>query len=72
MIKRRTLLLLLFLYLLIQARIVFADTGPKPTMEFTFTGEPVTVVSGVMYECDQYDCSDAALLEEMGVPRISL
>jgi hypothetical protein len=64
--KRGTLLVLLFLYLLVPARIVFADTGPKPTMEFTFTGEAVTVVSGVLYECDQYDCSDAAPLEEVG------
>jgi hypothetical protein len=66
MTKRRTLLLLLFLYLFVPARIVFADTGPKPTMEFTFTGEAVTVVSGVLYECDQYDCSAAAPLEEVG------
>ena len=64
--KRSALFLLLFFYLLVPARIVFADTGPKPTMEFTFKGEPVTVVSGVMYECDQYDCSDAAPLVEVG------
>ena len=39
-------------------------------MEFVFkqelTGEQVTIVSGVLYECDQPDCSDAAALEELG------
>jgi hypothetical protein len=51
-------------------RVVSADTGPKPTMEFEFeselTGEPVTIVSGILYECDQPDCSDAAPLEQLG------
>jgi hypothetical protein len=48
----------------------FADTGPKPTMEFTFkqeaSGEPLTIVSGILYECDQPDCSDAAPLQQLG------
>lgn len=62
--------MLLFLQLFFPAHIAFADTGPKPTMEFTFnqelTGEPLTIVSGILYECDQPDCSDAAPLEEVG------
>ena len=62
--------LLLGLQLILPVRLVFADTGPKPTMEFVFiqelTGEPLRIVSGILYECDQPDCSDAAPLEEVG------
>ena len=47
-----------------------ADTGPKRTMEFEFvqenTGQSVTIVSGVLYECVQPDCSDAAPLQPGG------
>lgn len=64
------LLLLLSLQMLVPVHEVLADTGPKPTMEFTFkqelTGEPLTIVSGILYECDQPDCSDAAPLEDVG------
>jgi hypothetical protein len=53
-----------------------ADTGPKPTMTFQFqqamTGEPpLTIVSGILYECDQSDCSDAQPLEEAGPQRFA-
>jgi hypothetical protein len=61
---------LLCLQLFLPVHITFADTGPKPTMEFTFnqeqTSEPLTIVSGILYECDQPDCSDAAPLEDVG------
>lgn len=46
-----------------------ADTGPKPSMEFTFTGTEAEIISGILYECDQSDCSDAAPLEEVGPQR---
>jgi hypothetical protein len=59
-------LLLLLICTLLPTSIVLADTGPKPSMGFTFTGEPVAIVSGILYECDQSDCSDAAPLEELG------
>lgn len=66
-------LVLLFLQLLLPVQIALADTGPKPTMDFAFqqelTGEPVTITSGILYECDQPDCSDAAALEEAGPQR---
>jgi len=62
--------LLLCLQLLLPVRLVFADTGPKPTMEFTFnqelTGQILTIISGILYECDQPDCSDGAPLKEVG------
>src|SRR5690348_16932753 len=59
------------LLLLLPAQSAVADTGPKPRMDFQFqqemTGEPpVTIVSGILYECDRKDCSDAAPIEEVG------
>lgn len=65
------LLFFLSVIVLLPTRAVLADTGPKPTMEFEFqqemTGElPVTIASGILYECNQLDCSDAAPLEEGG------
>jgi len=66
----KRLLLLICLLMFLPAHIVLADTGPKPTMDFEFkqelAGEPVTIVSGVLYECDQSDCSDGAPIEEVG------
>ena len=54
---------------------VRADTGPKPQMEFQFrqevSGERLTITSGILYECDQPDCSDAAPLEELGPQRFT-
>jgi hypothetical protein len=42
-------------------------------MDFVFQQElstgQVTITSGTLYECEQSDCSDAALLEEMGPQR---
>ena len=67
------LLTFLLIQLLLPAQIVLADTGPKPTMEFEFqqelAGEQVTIVAGILYECDQPDCSDAAPLQEGGPQR---
>jgi hypothetical protein len=52
-----------------------ADTGPKPTMDFSFqqelSGDRVTIVSGTLYECDQPDCSDAAPLQQLGPQRFT-
>ncbi len=66
--------LLVFTFLFIPLSNVHADTGPKPEMEFTFideNGEPSTlkIESGILYECDQPDCTDAMPLEEMGPQR---
>lgn len=58
--------LLLLLLTLPPTFTVLADTGPKPTMEFNFTGADVTIVSGILYECDQSDCSDAEPIEDVG------
>jgi hypothetical protein len=67
----KLLVSLLSLLMLFPAQVVLADTGPKPSMDFQFrqemTGEPpLAIASGVLYECDQPDCSDAAPLEEGG------
>lgn len=61
---------LFLLQVLIPARSALADTGPKPSMEFQFQqevpGESLTIASGILYECEQSDCSDAAPIEEVG------
>ncbi|HEU0291535.1 MAG TPA: hypothetical protein VFR47_02300 [Anaerolineales bacterium] len=65
----KLLILLLFLLTLLSAQTALADTGPKPTMEFDFKHEPdveLQIISGILYECDQSDCSDAAALEQLG------
>ena len=71
---KRLFQLALFIFLLIgtstYTRVAHADTGPKPTMDFTFefeTGvEESLIVSGILFECNAQDCSDAAPLEEVG------
>src|SRR5690349_14477609 len=61
---------LLFLITFLPGQIALADTGPKPSMDFQFKqevpGEPLTITSGILFECDQPDCSDAAPIEEVG------
>jgi hypothetical protein len=56
--------------ILIPWQAALADTGPKPTMEFTFTqdaGEAeLSITSGELLECDQPDCADAQPLPELG------
>ena len=36
-----------------------------------WSGEQVTITSGILYECEQPDCSDAAPLEEAGPQRFT-
>jgi hypothetical protein len=71
----RLFLLLLSLQIVLPTQVVLADTGPKPTMEFEFKqelpGEPVTIISGILYECEQPDCSDATPLKELGPQRFT-
>ncbi len=76
MTKFRILLLLsILITLVLPAHLAFADIGPKPTMEFEFDRDlpdgEVTIISGILYECDQPDCSDAAALEELGPQRLT-
>jgi len=72
---KKLILLLLSLTILVPAHVVLADTGPKPTMEFEFKqGLPngqVMITSGILYECDQPDCSDATPLQELGPQRFA-
>lgn len=67
----KLLVALLSLTVFFPAGIVLADIGPKPSMDFQFkqamTGEPpLTITSGILSECNQPDCTDAAPLEEGG------
>ena len=71
---KRFLLLALFTFLLMgtltYTQVAHADTGPKPTMDFAFEFESGVedslIVSGILFECNAQDCSDAAPLEELG------
>jgi hypothetical protein len=67
MAKRITLLLFFFMF--IPTASVLADMGPKPHMEFEFRheGKQALIVSGMLYECGESDCSDAKPLEEVAV-----
>ena len=64
------LFLLLSLLVFLPVGVALADTGPKPSMDFQFeqeiVGEPLTITSGILFECDQPDCSDGEPLEEGG------
>ena len=71
---RFSLLSIIVLILFFSAQLVLAaDIGPKPTMEFEFVQDrpdgDVLITSGILYECQQADCSDAAPLEELGPQR---
>lgn len=72
---KKVIILLLFLLAFLPFRVVSADTGPKPTMGFTFEqgipGQQVTIVSGTLYECEQSDCQDAKPLAELGPQRFT-
>jgi len=63
-------LLLIFSQMFLSVRAALADTGPKPTMDFQLQFESGVeksgIVSGILFECNQADCSDAAPLEELG------
>ena len=70
LLSKKLWLLFFLLQFFLPASIVGADTGPKPAMEFEFeqelAGQPLSILSGVLYECQQSECSDAAPLEEVG------
>jgi hypothetical protein len=69
-LKKLLRLILAPMLLFLPTYTVFADTGPKPTMEFSFNqsslATPVTIVLGTLYECQEADCSDAQPLMEGG------
>jgi hypothetical protein len=63
-------ILFLFLLGLLPFGSVSADVGPKPSMDFTFnqkfTGTPVTILTGILFECGRSDCQDAMPLQGFG------
>lgn len=66
----KLLILLFFLQVFLPSHVALADTGPKPTMDFQFQFESGVersgIISGILFECNEEDCSDAAPLEELG------
>ena len=74
--KRKQVFILSFLLLaLLPLYTVSADVGPKPSMDFTFeqgtSATPITITSGILYECEQSDCQDAKPLQAVGPQRFS-
>ena len=69
--KRKQVFILSFLLLtLLPLYTVSADVGPKPSMDFTFkqvtSASPLTITTGILFECEQSDCQDAKPLQEVG------
>ena len=51
-----------------------ADVGPKPSMDFTFEYEgmePLTILGGVLIECEDSACTAWTFLEELGPQHFS-
>jgi hypothetical protein len=69
-IIKNGLILFLLLSSFLPLWAVSADIGPKPGMAFEFkqwfSGSPVTITSGILFECEQPDCQDAKPLERLG------
>jgi hypothetical protein len=72
---KKVLILLLLLLAFLPIHAVSADVGPKPSMDFTFkqefSGTPLTITSGILFECEQSDCQDANPLQVLGPQRFS-
>ena len=72
---RKVLILIVSLTVVLPLGSASADTGPKPTMNFSYQSEtpgPLpTILSGSLLECNQPDCGDAAPLKELGPQRFS-
>jgi hypothetical protein len=69
--RLRSLIFGLFIIVIAAAPLqtVRADTAPKPTMEFSFEYKILSapaIVSGILEECSQADCSDAHPLMKGG------
>jgi hypothetical protein len=74
--KNKLIIILSFLLLaLLPIFSVSADTGPKPSMDFSFKQEAstaqLTITSGILFECDQFDCKDAKPLQVLGPQRFT-
>ena len=72
---KKILILIVFLQVLLPTSAAMADLGPKPTMDFIFTqefsGDQVTITSGILLKCEQPDCSDGQPLEKLGPQNFS-
>ena len=67
-----SILVVVLVVILVPFQVAHADLGPKPSMHFEFVYEvdpPPTILSGVQYECQNADCSDARPLGEAGPQR---
>jgi hypothetical protein len=66
------LLVVILALVLVPFQVARADMGPKPSMHFEFAYEvdpAATILSGIQFECQTADCSDAKTLGEVGPQR---
>ena len=66
-IKKHNLLIVVIVLAL--TPLLMADMGPKPSMDFELEYDisPIpNIVSSILMECDEPDCSDGEPLEDMG------
>ncbi len=66
------ILVVVLVVILVPFQVARADMGPKPSMHFEFVYEvdpAPTILSGVQFECQNADCSDAKPLGEAGPQR---
>jgi len=72
---KHTFILVLLLLEVFPLPAVSTDTGPKPSMDFSFKqglpGPLLTITSGILYECELSACQDAKPLPELGPQCIS-
>jgi len=73
--SKRVIIISFLLLVLLPVFSASADTGPKPSMDFTFKQETststLTITSGILFECDQSDCQDAKPLQVLGPQRFT-
>ncbi len=70
---KNKILVPLFLLLLLPA-LVYADIGPKPSMNFNLiyeTQQQVSLVGGEQFECETKDCANATPLGKFGPQRLT-
>lgn len=66
--------LIILLLLTLPAGAVSADIGPKPTMTFYFeyeTDESLTIVEGILVQCEDPECLEGHPLENLGPQHFS-
>ncbi len=73
-LRNFTLAWFLLVLLVVPSHAALADIGPKETMEFEFifeSGNPLTIIEGVLLECNDASCTQAEPLKQIGPQRFT-